>query len=140
MSNRDPVKLREYSRLYDKTHKLFRKKNHQEYYKKHKLWINKKNNAYYATHKKEAALRNNKSRVRKYFGISYEEYLSYFEQSNGYCAICGKHYGNVKSGLGLDHNHVTGKIRGVLCRGCNAKVAWLENFSVKVKEHLDRGI
>lgn len=30
------------------------------------------------------------------------------------CVICGGH-----SGMAIDHSHVTGKVRGALCRGCN---------------------
>lgn len=35
---------------------------------------------------------------------------------NGRCAICGH-----RSGLVEDHDHVTGLVRGYLCRGCNTQ-------------------
>lgn len=41
---------------------------------------------------------------------------------DGKCAICGKGPGgmsNTKKRLVVDHNHKTGKIRGLLCGSCN---------------------
>ena len=47
-----------------------------------------------------------------------------FEQQNGRCAICGgtgeRVHKGVKSGLYIDHDHDTGKIRGLLCHDCNS--------------------
>jgi len=47
------------------------------------------------------------------------------EEQNGLCAICrrpppGKHR------LGIDHNHMTGQIRALLCKNCNRDVGVLE--------------
>ena len=38
------------------------------------------------------------------------------KEQNGKCAICGK---EPKLKLSLDHNHKTGKWRGLLCNSCN---------------------
>jgi len=35
------------------------------------------------------------------------------------CAICKKHESNFKKRLAVDHNHKTGKVRGLLCYRCN---------------------
>jgi len=47
---------------------------------------------------------------------------------NGLCAICGKPPSrrNVKEMLlHVDHNHKTGKIRGLLCNSCNRGIGLL---------------
>ena len=46
------------------------------------------------------------------------------------CAICGgKEIAN--RGLCVDHNHSTGKVRGVLCLNCNAGIGnFRENIDV----------
>ena len=36
-----------------------------------------------------------------------------------YCATCGIHQSELKKSLSVDHNHKTGKIRGLLCSKCN---------------------
>lgn len=35
------------------------------------------------------------------------------------CAICKKHESNFQKRLAVDHNHKTGKVRGLLCYRCN---------------------
>jgi hypothetical protein len=53
-----------------------------------------------------------------------------FEQQDGKCAICGKTHGHVtvngvKTKLAVDHDHATGKIRGLLCSRCNRGIGYL---------------
>ena len=48
------------------------------------------------------------------YGISYPEYLKMIEECSGICEICQ----NSKA-THLDHNHKTGKVRGILCSSCN---------------------
>lgn len=48
------------------------------------------------------------------YGISLEDVESMAEAQNGQCALCKK----VKK-LTVDHDHVTGKVRELLCHGCN---------------------
>ena len=64
-----------------------------------------------------------KHHYKKYYGITYEEYVDIFNKQEGKCAICdvtmdllGKVY-NEKACM--DHCHTTGKIREVLCNRCN---------------------
>ena len=64
-----------------------------------------------------------KVRLKIRFDITIEQYDKMFEQQNGLCAICGEpetaenQYGVIR--LAIDHDHKTGKIRALLCRGCN---------------------
>jgi hypothetical protein len=43
-----------------------------------------------------------------------------FAEQKGCCAICGVHQDNVTKRFSVDHNHSTGKVRGLLCQNCNA--------------------
>jgi hypothetical protein len=51
------------------------------------------------------------------------------ESQNNTCAICEEevelHVGNNFNGV-IDHNHETGKVRGVLCGHCNVALGKLE--------------
>jgi hypothetical protein len=42
-----------------------------------------------------------------------------FADQNGCCAICGVHQSEVSKRFSVDHNHSTGKVRGLLCNHCN---------------------
>lgn len=61
-------------------------------------------------------LRN--SDLKKNYGITVDQYEKMFKDQNGLCAIC---FGTsvVKRRLCVDHNHITGKVRGLLCDRCN---------------------
>lgn len=55
------------------------------------------------------------------YGITEEEYQDMLEAQEHTCAICGtdKPGGRHKK-FHIDHNHKTGKVRGLLCWPCNA--------------------
>ena len=53
------------------------------------------------------------------FGITREEYNRMLAWSNGGCAICGAKTSRNRQELGVDHNHKTGEVRGLLCHRCN---------------------
>lgn len=57
-----------------------------------------------------------KQKLKKY-GLSSEEYVLMVYSQRNKCAICHK----VQKGkaLAIDHNHSTGKVRGLLCQSCN---------------------
>jgi hypothetical protein len=38
------------------------------------------------------------------------------------CAICEVHENDLKKPLAVDHNHITGNIRGLLCINCNTGI------------------
>jgi hypothetical protein len=55
-------------------------------------------------------------------------------ESQGYlCAICGVHEDAFAHGLGVDHDHTNGKVRGLLCGSCNA-ILGLAKDSVGILE------
>ena len=57
--------------------------------------------------------------IRRQYGISLEEYYKLIDYQNGGCAICGREQEPDGRKLSIDHDHSTGKVRGVLCYACN---------------------
>ena len=57
--------------------------------------------------------------IRRQYGISLEEYYKLIEFQGGGCAICGRTQEPDGRKLSIDHDHTTGKVRGVLCYSCN---------------------
>lgn len=56
--------------------------------------------------------------LKRLYGITLKQKQSMFDAQNGKCVTCNESFKNFES-VCLDHDHKTGKIRGLLCRGCN---------------------
>lgn len=60
------------------------------------------------------------SQLRMKFGIEPEDYNKILVSQNHMCAICGtESFNNQHPRLVVDHDHVTNKLRGLLCHKCN---------------------
>ena len=68
-----------------------------------------------------------KSKRKSLYGLTEEDYAARLEAQGGVCALCGKPpRGGVKGKhLHVDHDHVTHKVRGLLCRPCNQALGQL---------------
>jgi hypothetical protein len=53
-------------------------------------------------------------------GSSIEEYDRLFVEQGGVCAICGRP--ELRRRLSVDHCHVAGVVRGLLCSDCNVMI------------------
>ena len=51
-------------------------------------------------------------------GVSFEEYRRLEDESDGRCAICGAEKPPNRA-LAVDHDHESGRLRGLLCAPCN---------------------
>lgn len=100
--------------------------------------IRKQKRNYVALHKekqKEYMLLRN-------YGITYKEYLIKLSSQNNVCAICYEpeisfcsKSQKIKS-LAVDHNHKTGKIRGLLCTKCNSALGKLRESPIIITNML----
>ena len=66
------------------------------------------------------------SSYRRRYGIGIDEYESKFREQNGACAVCKKQNTDWKC-LAVDHDHATGKVRGLLCRPCNMALGFIHD-------------
>lgn len=70
-------------------------------------------------------------KMRHKYGIGPEERNAIEVSQNGLCAIC-----RTKRELVVDHDHLTGKVRGLLCKKCN----WMIGFAEDSTTTLERGM
>jgi len=83
-------------------------------------------------------------RQRKYirsYGINYAEFQRLLDLQKGVCAICGegetvRNRGGDIRPLSIDHDHVTGKIRGLLCANCNVALGLLGDSITRLSKAL----
>ena len=65
-------------------------------------------------------IKNRTQRLRLEYGLTTEQYNDMLNHQKGLCAICkSKEVGKGFKYLHIDHNHETGKVRGLLCSKCN---------------------
>jgi hypothetical protein len=64
---------------------------------------------------------------RRNYGLTPEQQKQLWEQANGRCQICGADPTERDPKLCVDHDHVTGRVRGLLCRNCNTAVGLLND-------------
>jgi len=119
------------------TKKTEKPRDRSEYWKKrHK---SRQNNSWYYRNKEK-----NKDNVLKYkYGITLEEYNLMVESQNGLCALCDKHNVKIRGetiSLAVDHDHETGKIRGLLCNACNTSLGVYKTIAMlkKVIKYLEK--
>lgn len=82
---------------------------------------------YYQKYAKRASLKYK-------YGLTLEQHRDMYIKQNGCCLLCQKPIPYKQ--ICVDHNHETGKIRGLLCSGCNVKLAWFENRQIIILDYL----
>ena len=64
---------------------------------------------------------NRRRHLLKTYGITLEQYNELLSKQGHRCALCDKHEDDCKTKLAVDHDHITGEIRGLLCNYCNRR-------------------
>ena len=81
------------------------------------------------------------SHLRTKYGITVEQYEDILANQGGGCALCGKTPEQEGRNLAVDHDHVTGEIRGILCSYHNHRVIGRHrdgNLLRKMAEYVER--
>lgn len=74
--------------------------------------------------------------LRSRYGLTLEGYMSILEEQKYGCAICGLVPKDGDKRLHVDHDHKTGKVRGLLCNNCNTALGFLEDDSKRIEKML----
>jgi len=142
------IKTRDWKRKHKKeisiANKIYRENNpdvQKEYYSKNKDKIIERERARYQNKKEEISLQRkefysqnkelilNNNRNRKY-KLTNENYNLLVNNQKGKCAICF-----IETKLVVDHNHETGKVRGLLCGHCNKALGFIRE-DIKLLENI----
>src|SRR4051812_6310943 len=62
--------------------------------------------------------------LRRRHGMTVEEFHTLHDRQEGACAICSRAFASTRE-CHVDHNHQTGRVRGLLCHGCNTGIGLL---------------
>lgn len=95
---------------------------------------NKERKILYAReYRKKYPDRTRTTNLKTKYGINKDEYDEKLKEQDFKCAICKKGVSNNRRAFCVDHNHTTGKIRGLLCDGCNRGLGYYE---IWLKEYI----
>jgi len=90
----------------------------------------KEQREYYYSPTGQRSYRN--THLKKMFGITLNQYESLLLAQSGVCALCGTSDPKGRGAFHVDHDHVTGVIRGLLCHACNTGLGKLGDDPLRV--------
>jgi hypothetical protein len=82
------------------------------------------------------SISNRKSHLKRKYGLTLEAFDALLASQGGGCAICGK-----PDADNVDHDHATGRVRGILCFKCNVAIGLVDEDSgraLAAAAYLDR--
>ncbi len=81
-----------------------------------------------------ASRRNNhRASLRIRYGLTVEQFDELWAQTDGLCTICKKPESRARR-LSLDHDHLTGEIRGFLCSRCNLMLGHMSDDADRLEQ------
>lgn len=94
-------------------------------------------NEYHKVHRNPEStdIKRNRNYKGRY-GLNDVDIKRMLDEQSGCCAICGM---KLTKKYCVDHNHITGEIRDILCHRCNLVIGGLDdvNFRQKVNDYLE---
>lgn len=105
-------------------HRDVRNKNARIYYKENIDKIKE----HYQNNREEILEKDWMRAIDRRYGITIEQYNEMLTKQNGGCAICKTFIPWSRSErFAIDHCHITGKVRGLLCHACNQALGMLND-------------
>lgn len=116
--------------------------------KKRKEWVgeNKERIEEYKRLYRDDAIKKERSKVyhrarllKESFNMTVDDYMVMYENQSGRCAICGSETANngKRKNFCVDHDHETGKVRGLLCHNCNVSVGLMKESPSLLRKAAD---
>ena len=137
-----PERKREYMREYWKKNKEQKKAYYRRYREKHGDRLRAEARARHWENRDQRLLYLREYRLKKLFGLDEATYQELSNKQNNLCAICDqpnrwyiegrKHYR-----LAVDHCHIDGRIRGLLCNRCNLCLGWFEDRREVILKYIE---
>lgn len=80
-------------------------------------------------YQKNAQKELDRIRLKKY-GITGDEFRKILKYQNFKCPVCNR---KITKNLSVDHNHLTGRIRGLICNNCNLAIGNADESSERLR-------
>jgi len=99
----------------------------KKYYEEHKEQQLEHSKHWREQHPKQLAKIMRINHYRHKYSCTILDYVNQLNLQNGCCLICGRTDNYNRKHFDIDHDHITGKMRGLLCTACNMLVGRIEN-------------
>ena len=138
-----PLGLKSWCKACDNANMAERRKNDLEWAEKRNK---KKSEHYYANQDKEREkarvrdslpkikLQSKNNRYLRKYGLTKNQVDDMLQNQNNKCEICKKEFGE-NNRYCVDHDHNTGKVRGILCHPCNVSLGLIKD-SIKTAQSM----
>lgn len=78
-----------------------------------------------------------RGRTLKKYGLTLVDYETLFTNQQGCCAGCGEAWPHTDRKMHVDHDHQTGKVRGLLCVNCNTTLGLVHDNPARLQGLID---
>jgi hypothetical protein len=127
------IKQREWSAKWRANNKEKQKEHRDKWRKKNREKDLVSKAKYRSENKEKIAEGYRRHILRKKFNLTKEDYDQVLANQNGTCAICSLSCETGRD-LAVDHDHETGKIRGLLCRNCNVSLGLMKDDPARLRK------
>ena len=119
-----------YQRIWRELHPTYDKDHRQATYARRRAWEIKHRAETLDAYNEYNRERSFQRRLKK-FGLTNEQYETLFEKG---CAACGAPLVRGVGGAAMDHNHKTGKFRGILCAADNQALGLVQDNPDRLRQ------
>jgi len=74
--------------------------------------------------------------LRRKYGVGVAVYNELLQRQGGRCAICGAEE-SVRRSFDMDHDHESGRVRGLLCARCNPGIGYFQDDPGRLRAAAD---
>jgi hypothetical protein len=111
----------------------------KEYYAKNAEKAKARTREYYRDNRDAVIAYERSRQLKRRYGITVEDYDRMLEGQGGVCALC-KETCSKGTRLCVDHDHDSGRVRGLLCDSCNRGLGRAEAIGLdKINEYVRGG-
>jgi hypothetical protein len=90
-------------------------------------------NAWRAANPERARTYNREARLKSSYGLTPERFEALLSSQGSCCAICETDTPGGRGTWKVDHCHTSGKVRGLLCNGCNVGLGYFKDDTNALK-------